>query len=511
MAESDVRMRKLTEKGNELFEEKNSIFIRKLKEAWALVEPVLKDVNYNDKEAIKARDHEICMRYGDVRIIARDYRYFLRSTRTERSEKLLNDFYEYDAKRDDSVHSVLKKITERLNNTDTVSQMSGQSGRSTNSQTSSAKARAKLGAAKARIELSKKELELKTKQALIQEEKTVRVAKADREEKVIQAQLDLLNEQKILAEAEVESEVYETISQCGSSNSIGIKEEESHAERTENYVQNQMRFVNLNDENENVNIEGEQSEMKLNSHAVENLSEKDVLLPRCETTPLLNQQSSEERAKTYVAEHSSTREFGQYLSKKDLLLTRFQKFNDDPVNYHLWRTTFKSICDELSVSPQEEIDLLTKWLGPESSKQTISLRLSNLHNPDGGLAKIWQRLDERYGAPELVENCLRKRLEHFPKITPRDYKKLYELCDLLSEIESVKENPCYSALFASYDSPVGVNVILICSNWRASHQSNSVIKSGETPHRTRCRLQPRETKYRLVFGFNLSRRDIQYF
>lgn len=332
-----------------------------------MLETVLKDVNYSDKEALKSRNHEICMKYGEVRIIARDYRSFLRSTRTEQSDKVLNDFYEYDAKLDDSVNPVLKKIDERLNEIDYVSRVSGQSGRSTNSQTSSARARAKLEAAKARMELSKKEFELKTKQALIQEEKTVRVAKADREEKVIQAELDLLNEQKIFAEAEAENELYETISECDLGSSVGIKEEESHAERTENYVREQLHYVNLNDKNQNVNTEGEQSEIRLNPSA-----------------------------QVYTPAQSADmfKDFGKFLVKKDVMLQRFSKFNDDPTQYVIWKNSFKNVVGELECTPSEEIDEMARSRVIQTSRQFTSSKLSrSSHRSSEDLGKdggeIW--------------------------------------------------------------------------------------------------------------------------
>ena len=86
----------------------------------------------------------------------------------------------------------------------------------------------------------------------------------------------------------------------------------------------------------------------------------------------------------------------------------------------------------------EELDLLVKWLGPESSKHARSLRAANAQEPTRGLERVWQRLDERYGRPEMVEPALKNKLSDFPKLTNKDNNKLYELSDLMSEIESVK-------------------------------------------------------------------------
>jgi hypothetical protein len=46
-------------------------------------------------------------------------------------------------------------------------------------------------------------------------------------------------------------------------------------------------------------------------------------------------------------------------------------------------------------------------------------------------------LDERFGAPEMVEAAIKERLSSFPRIGNKDNKKLYELVDIMIEIESL--------------------------------------------------------------------------
>ena len=52
------------------------------------------------------------------------------------------------------------------------------------------------------------------------------------------------------------------------------------------------------------------------------------------------------------------------------------------------------------------------------------------------------------------------KLNKFPKFTQKDNKELYELVDILSEIESIKENSKYYSLLAYFDSLSGVLPIL---------------------------------------------------
>ena len=150
----------------------------------------------------------------------------------------------------------------------------------------------------------------------------------------------------------------------------------------------------------------------------------------------------------------------QFLLKKDLQLSRFTQFNDKPETFAAWKTSFRSIASELNLTPFEEIDLIVKYLGTESRKFAISIRSSNTHYPVRGLLRIWERLEDRYGRPEMVEASLKKKLNDFPKLNNKDSIKLYDLLDILCEVESVKSNPDYGTLLAYYDSSSGVTPIV---------------------------------------------------
>ncbi|XP_069105757.1 uncharacterized protein [Argopecten irradians] len=151
----------------------------------------------------------------------------------------------------------------------------------------------------------------------------------------------------------------------------------------------------------------------------------------------------------------------KYLARKDLNMARFTRFDDDPATYTAWKNSFQGIVKELKcIRPVEEIDLLIKWLGPKSSQQVLSLRTSNSYNPEAGLTRIWARLDERYGAPELIESSLRTKIAKFQRIVTKDYSRLYDILDVLSEIQSLKEDPRYESLLSYYDSSTGINPVV---------------------------------------------------
>jgi hypothetical protein len=99
------------------------------------------------------------------------------------------------------------------------------------------------------------------------------------------------------------------------------------------------------------------------------------------------------------------------------------------------------MISELNVTPSEEIDLLIRWLGPDSGRHAKTIRSSLSSDPTWGVAKIWERLDEKFCAPEMIDAAIKERLSSFPRIGNKDNKKLYELVDIMIEIESLMANP----------------------------------------------------------------------
>jgi len=153
-------------------------------------------------------------------------------------------------------------------------------------------------------------------------------------------------------------------------------------------------------------------------------------------------------------------ELSKFMLKKDLIKERLSKFSDSPGSYLVWKTTFKTVMQELNVTPAEEIDLLMRHLGPTSSKYATTIRSANVHNPLKGLQRIWDRLEEEYGRPEVIQTYLTSKLTNFPKLTNKDSKRLFDLVDLLSEVEAIKENPSYASLLSYFDTSAGINPVL---------------------------------------------------
>lgn len=282
--------------------------------------------------------------------------------------------------------------------------------------------KAKAEAARARADHARKELQILKECAQIEGDSRIREAHAHREKYLLEAELKALREEKVAAAAGAELRLYTSDDSDDSSEyrlSVDkIKRTPSlhPMARAKKYVQDQAK-VNLANNNNNI-------------------------------------------VQTDTVHSNFAADVTKFLLKKDLLLSQLIKYNDTPETFAIWKASFTNIMKDLQVTPFEEMDLLVKYLGNESSKYAMSLCAANTSNPVKGLKRIWDRQDERYGSPEVIDACLRAKLDKFPKIASKDSKKLYDLTDLLCEIESVKENPRYVTLLSYFDASSGVTPVV---------------------------------------------------
>ncbi len=72
---------------------------------------------------------------------------------------------------------------------------------------------------------------------------------------------------------------------------------------------------------------------------------------------------------------------------------------------------------------------------------------------------IWQRLEDTYGSPEIIEHALLQKLENFPRISNKDSQRLRELGDILLETETAKSGGHLPGL-TFLDTTQGVNPIV---------------------------------------------------
>lgn len=120
---------------------------------------------------------------------------------------------------------------------------------------------------------------------------------------------------------------------------------------------------------------------------------------------------------------SNTSVLGRFLARRELLTAGLTQFIDKPENYWVWRFAFSNATEDLGLKPSEELDLLTKWLGPESAEHARKVRSVRINHPGEALSMVWRRLEEVYGSPAAMETALFSKLERFPKFPNKEPKR----------------------------------------------------------------------------------------
>lgn len=362
---------------------------------------------------------------------------------------------------------------EKQQTLETKSHVSGLSVRSSISTASSAatKARAKAEAYKVKIAYAEREAAMLRERARIEEQQQKTLAEATRRKADVEADLHVLQLEREATAASREAEVYEAAAGLENEQCSDLGEKE-RAQRTMEYVQNtpvqyaQQPFPEL----QHVLREPippppitSQLPPQAYSHAVNFTQQAGV-----DCVDQQNSAATVRHASIPLSHVTSSRytdalpqppDFSTYLIRREMVSSGLTQFDDRPENYWAWKSSFQSITHDLNLTHREELDLLTKWLGPESSTHAKRIRSVHVTSPAKAVQVVWQRLEDCYGSPEVIEYALLKRLEDFPRITNKEPRQLRELGDLLQELETAKGSGLTPGL-AYLDTARGVNPIV---------------------------------------------------
>ncbi|XP_055012739.1 uncharacterized protein LOC129409873 [Boleophthalmus pectinirostris] len=320
---------------------------------------------------------------------------------------------------------------------------------STATSNSATKAYAKAQAAKAQLAFVEKEAKMMRQKAEL--EASMLKQRAD-----LDASLHILQCEKEVAAAEAEAAAYEEVDSQSGESSVEppIEAEPFNAvQRTSEYVELHSNLLGpITQPVDHVTVAAQQVLPQVKSDIKHE--------PKANNTYSFNP-----LAQTFLptnnnqAEWNGAHDFARYLIRKELVSTGLLQFDDKPENYWAWKASFISATKDLNLSAREEVDLLTKWLGPKSSEQAKRIRAVHALNPTASAKMIWERLEECYGASEAIEDALLKKIEEFPRLTNKDSGKLRELGDILLELQCAKLDGTLPGL-AYLDTARGVKQIV---------------------------------------------------
>ncbi|XP_071138317.1 uncharacterized protein [Mytilus edulis] len=421
---------KMTEKGKELYHSHKIKYLKQIDGSWETIENLLEEFSECSKELKPLRKLEKNILKSREKYCENSNQYieFLTRKNNEDSNEALPTFKTEFKKCTEIIDNTLQQIkTLKLTAAETMSVVPVQSVRSNNSGksgsiSSSAMARKRVNAEvqRTKLQYAEQQTKLIKQKARLSELETQSKALKDHEKAEVDADLALLKQQTEAAVAEVEVKVLEEAE--SDRRSLLLQEDKESLQKvkmtlTEKYVNeqfNEVEQLKSQDKNNNVPQDIPNNQDKFSSHTPAPRNQLNIIptprnLPKFQVDDLdrwiVEDIKPEIRQKQtlnpYAADFELTQpplppnhdqsvvsDLTKFLLKKDLLLSRFQNFDDCPETYASWKATFKSITEELSVTASEEMDLLVKWLGRESSKFSQNIRASNVNNPNAGLRRI---------------------------------------------------------------------------------------------------------------------------
>ena len=449
--ETEKRTRTLTEKGAEIYEARKSEYELKIQKAWDPIAQFLSDnlvlPSPSSLETLNELEKELNKLFSTYKKLIQEYIAYLLRVSTQDS-LLVSQKFQSQFINSLKVYTDFNNRLKDLKGMHKETSHASSGSHTTSSRISSVLAvkQAALEAAKVRTEYAARENVLKKEKAQIIEQQAIAEAARVRRKEELEADIDFLNQEKELAACAAETQALETRSNKSVSQGIKSLPVDDPLERVEQFVEKQNAL-------KNEVIEITSTESSTSYITVKEENDQDV------RTPVVKSENQVVKPRNEFSE-SCAADFTKFLLRKDLTLSRLYQFNDKPESFRVWKCSFNEVVKELGVTPSEEVDLLIKWLGPESKKQALSIRSCYSYNPQKALEKVWERLEDRYGAPEMVYSTVLKKLNEFPKIGPKENEKLFQLSDILGEVEALKGDPKYDMMLSYFDSSVGISPIV---------------------------------------------------
>jgi hypothetical protein len=148
-----------------------------------------------------------------------------------------------------------------------------------------------------------------------------------------------------------------------------------------------------------------------------------------------------------------------FMARRELIANKIEKFDDNPVNYHTWKASFKNMIRNVGITPSEEFSLLVEYTTLTSKSLVQRLRNAYIGKPHEGITEIWKKLDERYGCSSVLVKAHLAKLSSVPKINYKDNRKLQEFSDLLLELNCAKKDGVLTGLRV-LDEPIYLKPVI---------------------------------------------------
>ena len=124
------------------------------------------------------------------------------------------------------------------------------------------------------------------------------------------------------------------------------------------------------------------------------------------------------------------------LAHQNLLKCHPDVFSGDLTIIHPWKVAFKTMLEDFSICPVQEINYLHSFTSGEPQKLVDNYRKRKHRDPCGLLRNLWAELERRFGSAVTITNALLERKHALDVFRESDKDKLQEFADLCTDVTS---------------------------------------------------------------------------
>ncbi|XP_067279675.1 uncharacterized protein [Pseudorasbora parva] len=147
-------------------------------------------------------------------------------------------------------------------------------------------------------------------------------------------------------------------------------------------------------------------------------------------------------------------------------------FNGDAIQFVDWKASFMSLIDRKGISAAEKLYYLKKYVSGSAHKY---LEGTFYRNDEEAYKDAWNKLNQRYGQPFVIQRAFREKLSKWPRIQSKDAEGLRTFSDFLNAC--LQAIPHVKGLEILNDCEENQKLVQKLPDWAASRWNRQVTTS----------------------------------
>ena len=146
-------------------------------------------------------------------------------------------------------------------------------------------------------------------------------------------------------------------------------------------------------------------------------------------------------------------------------------FTGDPIQFIEWKASFTSLIDKKNIASADKLHYLKKYVGGPALKTLDGIFY---RSDEEAYKNAWNRLNQRYGQPFVIQRAFREKLAKWPKIHPRDAEGLRAFADFLQSCQEAM--PYVKGLDILNDCEENQKLVQKLPDWTAAQWNRKVTQ-----------------------------------